>query len=251
MNPMKLVTSMAPLASLWVATSLFSGMAIAPRAMAQTPATIHSEMARVLTVRGTAKVEIPTSITVITLGVELEGKTAAETQEKMAAASSQVVAYLQGQNVDKLQTTGIRLQPQYRYADNVRRLVGYEGNNTVSFEVPTEQAGTIMDQAVQQGATRINNIFFKASEAETEAAQQEALQQATLDAQRQAQAVLSTLNLSSREIIKIEIDGATVTPPPVMQMDVMRAMPASAEASTPVVGGDETVRANVTLMIRY
>ncbi|MGL5131454.1 MAG: SIMPL domain-containing protein, partial [Planktothrix sp.] len=64
----------------------------------------------------------------------------------------------------------------------------------------------------------------------------------------QANAVLSALNLTRREIIGIQVNNAsTAVPMPVMyRTDAVAAAPA-----TPVVGGEQQVRASVTLQISY
>lgn len=72
---------------------------------------------------------------------------------------------LQARNVEKLETTGIRLNPIYRTQnDSPRSITGYSGSNTVRFRTASEQAGKILDDAVQAGATRIDGISFTTSD---------------------------------------------------------------------------------------
>jgi hypothetical protein len=150
--------------------------------------------------------------------------------------------------VERLQTTGIRLNPIYSYENNVQRLTSYSAANTVSFRVSTEQTGTLLDDAVQAGATRIDNVSFTASDSAIAAAQQQALRRATQDAQNQADAVLSALNLTRKDIVGIQINNATPPPPmPVLE----RAALASQSADTPIIGGEQQVQASVTLQISY
>jgi hypothetical protein len=159
-----------------------------------------------------------------------------------------VVDFLRSRNVQQLQTTGIALQPNYDYSNNQRRLLGYIGINTVSFRLSTEQVGDLLDRAVQAGATRLDNISFTATETALGTAQKEALRLAVGDAQAQAEAVLQALNFKSQEIVSIQINGASVPPPKVFQAEVMADR---AVASTPVIGGEQTVTASVTLQISY
>jgi uncharacterized protein len=236
-----------PVAGLSVGLSLTGVVAsslIASPAYAQQEQTM-----RTLTVRGEGKASVATSLTQVQLGVEVQGKTASEVQQEAARRSAAVVEFLQSRSVGKLETTGISLNPQYDYANNRQEIIGYIASNTVSFRVPTEQAGNILDQAVEAGATRIENVSFVANDAAIEAARQQAIQQAVRNAQGQAEAVLTSLGLKQQEIISIQVDGAS--PPPPMPMFRSATMLADAAPSTPVIGGEQEVRASVTLQIRY
>lgn len=215
------------------------------------PAIAQSEpVLRTLTVTGQGRQTTAATLAQVDLGVEIQGRTAEEVQQQVAQRADAVVKLLQSRNVDKLQTTGIRLNPRYDYNNGRSDLVGYVGSNTVSFQVAANQAGPLLDDAVQAGATQIQNISFVATDAAIADAQQAALRAAVADAQRQANTVLSTLNLGPQEIVSIQINGAN---PPIPMPLPARAQLANAEAdvSTPVVSGEQTVEARVTLQIRY
>ncbi|MCA1993523.1 MAG: SIMPL domain-containing protein, partial [Coleofasciculus sp. S288] len=153
------------------------------------PAIAQEQPLRTLNVTGQGVVMIPTTTAQVQLGVEVQGSTAQGVQQEVAQRSSAVVELLRSRNVEKLQTTGIRLNPIYSYENNLQRLTGYSASNTVSFRVPTERAGTLLDDAVQAGATRIDSVNFTAPDEAINAAQEQALRQATQDAQRQANVV--------------------------------------------------------------
>ena len=213
------------------------------------PAMAQEQVLRTLTVTGQGIERIPTTLTQVQLGVEIQGKTATEVQREVAKRTSAVVDFLRSRKVERLQTAGIRLQPNYQYNNNERRLMGYIGTNTVSFRLQTEQVGALLDQAVKAGATRIDGVSFTATEEAISVAQKEALRQATTDAQQQADAVLGTLNFTAKEIVSIQVGGANIPQPRMMQ--AAQFSRAASEESTPVIGGEQTVRASVTLQIRY
>ncbi len=202
-----------------------------------------------LTVTGQGIDRIPTTLTQVQLGVEIQGKSATQVQQQVAKSTAAVVDYLRSRKVERLQTQGISLQPNYQYNNNQRKLIGYIGTNTVSFRYQTEQVGAILDEAIRAGATRIDRVSFTATEEAISVAQKEALRQATTDAQEQADAVLEALNFTAKEIINIQINGAN-TPEPRMMQTAQFARAASPE-STPVIGGEQTVKASVTLQISY
>lgn len=211
---------------------------------------LGQEKLRTLTVSGRGVEMIPTTITQVRLGVEVQGKTAQEVQQEVARRSSAVVALLRSRNVEKLETTGISLNPIYSYNNNVQRLTGYSATNTVSFRLNTEQAGTLLDDAVTAGATRIDGVSFVAADAAIATAQQQALREATQDAQQQANAVLGVLNFTAKEVVSIQVNSANPPQPP-LPLYRREADLANSASTTPVVGGEQQVEASVTLQISY
>jgi uncharacterized protein len=215
------------------------------------PAMTQDQPLRTLSIRGEGIEQIATSIAQVSLGIEIQGKTATEVQSQAAQKSTAVVALLKSRQVDRLQTTGINLSPQYSYDNNKQRLIGYSATNTVSFRIANDKAGAIMDDAVKAGATRIDGISFTASDEAIAAARKKALQAATKVAREEADAVLGSLNFTAKDIVSIQVDGAATPPQPVIMERARMAFASKADAETPVVGGDQTVRAGVTLQIRY
>jgi uncharacterized protein len=213
---------------------------------------------RTLTASGRGIVTIPTTISQIRLAIEAQGKTPNTTQQEAAKRSARVMAYLKTQRVDKLQTSEINLNPTYTNPPNGNpKITGYTATNGISFQVPTDRVGSILDAAVENGATRIDGVSFVASEKAIELAQIKALKQATLDAQRQADAVLGTLNFQRKDVIGIKIDSTSTPAPISVSADIMQASSRQrpkardGEPSTPVVGGEQQVEAAITVDFSY
>lgn len=215
------------------------------------PTMAQEQVLRTLTVTGEGTTRIPTTLTDIRLGVEVQANTAAEAQQSVAQRTSTLVDFLRSRPIERLQTTGIQLQPNYQYENNQRRLVGYTGTNLVSFRIETDAIGNLLDEAVKAGATRIDSVSFTATEAAIAAAQKEALREATSEARQQAQAVLEALQFQSQEIVNIRINGANLPPEPLVRSAETFQSTADAQGTTPVIGGEQTVNASVTLQIRY
>ncbi len=221
-------------------------------ALAQDRGQIQNMLLRTLTVSGRGVESIPTTLTEIRLGVEVQRKTITEAQQEAARRSEAVVSLLRSRpQVEKLQTTGITLNPVYSYNNNTQKLTGYIATNTVSFRVATEKIGMLLDDTVKVGATRIDGINFIATDSAISAAQQQALKKATQDAQQQANSVLSSLNLTAKEIVTIQINNTNVAPPPQPLFQDRTANLAEAKVATPVIGGEQKVEASVTLQISY
>lgn len=208
---------------------------------------------RTLTVSGRGTESINTTIAQVRLGVEAQGKTANEVQTAIAKRSNAVVAFLKSRNVEKLETTGVNLNPVYSYENNKQVLTGYSGSNMVLFRTSNSSAGEIIDQAVKAGASRIDGISFVATDEAIAAAQKVALRRATQEAQAQANAVLSTLNFTQKDIIGIQINNAVPRPRPMdgnESMGLVRAAKMS-DAPSPILAGEQTIDATVTLEISY
>ncbi len=208
------------------------------------------KLPRTLSVTGRGVERIPATKARVSLGVEVGGKTAAQVQQQVAKRSDAVVKLLQSRNVEKLQTAGISLNPTYSYQNSEQRLTGYTGTNTVSFQIATEKSGTLLDDAIKAGATRIDGISFVASDSEIAKAREQAIRKAADDAKKQASALLNSLNLTEREIVSLQIDGAR-PPEPVFAARSEALESGKIAANTPVVGGEQPVEASVTLQIRY
>lgn len=205
---------------------------------------------RTLTVSGKGTINIPTTMTAVRLGVEIQGKTAQIVQQQVAKRSQSVLELLKSSNVEKLETTGINLNPNYSYKDGKQTINGYSGSNIVSFRINTEKSGTLLDDAIKAGATKIEGISFIASDEALAQAQQQAIKKASDDAKKQAASALTALNLKQQEVIGVQINNAT-SPMPFTYSNPAALSQVAENAKTPVVGGEQKVQQTVTLQIRY
>lgn len=211
-----------------------------------------SPTTRTLSATGQGKVNIPATLTLVNLGVEVQGKTAESVQKKAATQSKAVVDFLKAQKVGKLQTAGIQLNPNYNYANGKQNITGYTATNSVSFQVDTSKVGNLLDKAVVAGATRIDRVSFVATDEAMAEAQEEAIALATQAAKKQAEAALGSLKLQQKEIVNIAINPQIAPPTPVpIAMPRNLAAEAAEQAISPVEGGEQTVTAAVTLQVKY
>jgi len=213
------------------------------------PAMAEESMLPTLTVTGQGVKRIPTTITQVQLGVEVQDQTAADVQKEVAKRTSTLVAFLRSHNVEQLQTTGIYLQPNYQYKNNQQQFIGYIGRNMIEFRLSTEQVGSVLDGAVKAGATRIDGLNFTASEEAISAAQKEALRLATVDAQQQADAIFKALNFTPKQIVSIHVNDANVPSPRFRQAEQFSVN--APNVITPVIAGEQNIQASVTLQISY
>ena len=220
-------------------------------ALAQDRGQVQNTLTRTLTVSGHGTETIPTTLSEVRLGVAVQAKTAAAAQQEAAKRSNAVVALLKSRpQVQKLETTGISLNPVYSYNNNTQKLTGYTAANTVSFQISTESIGNLLDESVRVGATKIEGIRFIATDSAISSAEQQALKKATQNAQQQANSVLGALNFTAKEIVSIQINNASPPPPQPLAQYSLEAR-ANDKLATPVIGGEQKVEGSVTLQISY
>ncbi|HBB30749.1 MAG TPA: hypothetical protein DDZ80_11885 [Cyanobacteria bacterium UBA8803] len=237
---------------IWCLAVALFGMTACQSAPARVESGNLEFLPRTITVVGKGDVSIPTTIAQVRLGVEIQGKTAQEVQQQVARRSQSVVELLKSRQVEKLETTGINLNPNYTYKDGKQTINGYSGINTVSFRIATEKSGPLLDEAIKAGATRIDGISFVASDEAIATAQQQAIEEAVGNAKTQADAALSALKVKSKEVIGIQINAANPPQPLNMPMPTAAVQEKiQANSDTPVVGGEQKVQQAVTLQIRY
>ena len=93
-------------------------------------------------------------------GVTTQAPTAQAAMQQNAAAMDKVLQRLDALGIkrDHVQTSGIRLNPQYDYRDgNQPRFTGYEASNNVTIELrDIDAVGRTLDALVQAGATNLS-----------------------------------------------------------------------------------------------
>ncbi|MEN9216503.1 MAG: SIMPL domain-containing protein [Gloeomargarita sp. HHBFW_bins_162] len=205
------------------------------------PQTLAQTKERVLQVTGQALISVPAQLADVEVGVELRGNNAAQVQAEIAQRLDRIIRTLRQKSPEKLTTTGVQLTPLY---GERQQLQGFWGRNTVQFRLPIAQTGAVLDELVSQGANQITRLTFVASESALEQGRTQALQAAVKDAQQQAQTVLQALQLTPKEVVGVTIVHIHSPMPRNLAL-------AEARAVTPIVGGEQTVQAQVTLEIRY
>jgi uncharacterized protein YggE len=143
-----------------------------------------------------------------------------------------------------VQTAGISIYPQYRYAENQPpAITGYQASNTVNVKVrDVSRLGKVLDALVASGANQINGPSFEIDD--PEAAYDEARRNALKKAQARAEMYAATLGLRVRRIVSIN-EGGGYSPPSPMPMMKMAAMET---ADTPVSPGETSLSASLSVV---
>jgi uncharacterized protein len=223
--------------------------AAAPAALAQAAPPAADTMFRATTLNLAAygETRVEPDMATITLGVMTEGKTAAEAMAANAERMTAVVGSLKKAGIaDKdIQTSNLNLNPQYRYEQNKPPiLTGYQASNQVTIRVlDLKKLGAAVDATVNAGANQIHGISFGLVDATTaenaarEAAVKALAGKADLYAKATGHRVSRLVSLS---------EGGGYTPRPPMPMEYAAGARLQAKDSTPVQGGELTVRIDVS-----
>ena len=174
---------------------------------------------------------------------------AADANAAMRANSAQmekVMAAIRAAGIAErdVQTAGIGLFPQYRYAENQPpAITGYQASNTVNVKVrDLDKLGKVLDALVANGANQINGPSFEIDQ--PDAVYDEARRNALKQAQARAAMYASTLGMRIKRIVSIGEGGGMAAPGP-MPMMKMAAMDAG---SPPVSPGETSLSANLDVV---
>ena len=107
----------------------------------------------------------------ISLGVQIEAKTAADAMAQQAAAMNGVFAAVKAAGIAErdMQTGNLSLNPVYEYPNNARpRLTGYQASPTRSTSrfATSKTLGKTLDAVVKGGGNTINGISFSIDQPE-------------------------------------------------------------------------------------
>jgi hypothetical protein len=145
-----------------------------------------------------------------------------------------------------VQTSGVSLNPQYKYEDNkAPQIVGYQASNTVNIKVRNiSKLGAVLDGLADQGANQINGPMFSIDQPEP--VYDQARMDALKKAQERAQTYAKNLNLRVVRIVSIdETNNGGFQP-----MAVLSAAPRAAkEFNSPISPGETTL--SVTLNVVF
>jgi uncharacterized protein YggE len=144
-----------------------------------------------------------------------------------------------------VQTAGISVQPQYRYAENTPpTITGYQASNTVSLRVhDIARLGKVLDALVASGANQVNGPNFEIDKPEP--VYDEARRDALGQAQARAAMYAKTLGLRVRRIVSISEGGGYRQPIPMPMMAMARG---KAEADTAVSPGETSLGADLDVV---
>ncbi len=237
-----------PLRPLLLALSLALGT-VTMTAQAQTaPAYTVPADGTLLNVSAQAEASRVPDVATLSAGVVTQAADGNAAMRQNAEQMAKVVAAIKAAGIPEkdVQTSGISLNPQYRYAENEPpKITGYQASNTVSLKVrDIAKLGKVLDALAAVGANQINGPSFEIDQPEP--VYDEARLAALKKAQARAETYAKALGLRVRRIVSISEGGGGFRPVPMM------AMATDAKAgrmeSTPVSPGETTLSVNLDVV---
>lgn len=201
-----------------------------------------------LSVSAHAEVRRAPDIATLSTGVVTQAADANAAMRANAEQMEKVVAAIRAAGIEPrdIQTSGISLNPQYRYAENQPpAITGYQASNTVNITVrDIGKLGRILDAFVATGANQVNGPSFDIEDKDSvlDEARRAALEKARARADMYAQ----SLGLRVRRIVTISEGGRIDQPGPPMPMMAMRMEKSMAD--TPVAPGENVLTMNLDVV---
>lgn len=226
-----------------VAACALAACAAAPEASAQEDGAIT----RTITVTGQGEASAAPDLAVMSIGVQTEGNTAAAALRQNSAQMSATIKKLKDLGVaDKdIQTSGLSINPRYDYEKNRSnpRVIGFTASNRLTVKLrDLDEAGGVIDQAVQSGANTLGGISFTFSDPKP--LYEKARKDAVARARAQAELLTEAAGVDLGQVLTIQ-DGYVSAPSP---QPVRARMSMAEDSSVPIQAGESSITASVTIV---
>ena len=227
-----------------------------PLALGAAPMTTHAQpLANIgaltdgtlLNVSAQAEARRVPDVATISAGVVTQAADGNTAMRQNAEQMARVMAAIKAAGIAErdIQTSGISLNPQYRYVENqAPSITGYQASNTVNLKVrDITRLGKVLDSLAAQGANQINGPNFQIDQPEP--LYDQARLAALKKARDRAETYAKALGLNVRRIVSIsEGGGGGFRPVPMMAM----AARGKAEMDTSVSPGETEVSVNLDVV---
>ena len=195
---------------------------------------------RKVQVIGMGETRVEPDSAVISLGVQTEASSAQAALNQNNTKMQTLLETLEEADIssEDIQTQTLHLGPRFEFDEDTRTLVGYVATNIVEVRIDDlERLGTLVDEAVNDGANTVENIRFEIRDPEsmTDQARQTAFQ----NARHKAEELADLANASLGPILEIQETSSTPDP-------ILRSAEMVADAATvPISPGSQTVSVEI------
>ncbi|HJS49251.1 MAG TPA: SIMPL domain-containing protein [Gaiellaceae bacterium] len=189
-----------------------------------------------ITVSGVGSVDAVPNEAQMSFGVETRRDTAKAAVSANADAMRKVLNALRQAGGRELATQWVTVYP---FTDETGAVTGYSASNSVSAVSDVADAPALIDAATEAGANNVSGPGLSSSNAD--ALYRQALAKAVAEARLNAEALAKAAGRSLGEITAI-VEGGSVGPEP-----LYRAEAQAADASTPIVPGEQETSATISV----
>lgn len=207
-----------------------------------------------IVVTGKDEVSVTPDMAEMVFQVRTQAATAQECQQKNGEDLNAAIEVLKGLGVEEssMQTSAYGMNPIYDWNSSTQEITGYEMNTSLTVsDVPIDQAGEIISQAVAAGVNSLDSVNYFCSSYDV--SYQEALTKAVAMAQTKAQALAEAGGRTLGGVVNIEeygynpyqryAEGAARN----MAVEETAAASMDAVAAMGVMPGEVQVEAQVTV----
>jgi len=205
-----------------------------------------------ITVSGTGRVLVKPDVADVSLGVNVQRPKAKDSEQAAADQMAKVVAALKAAGVGEtdIQTANVSLQPIYDYSNSSKpTITGYETDNIVTVTIrDISKVGSVIDAAVDSGATSVNGITFRVDDPTSVEAQARAA--AMRDAKAKADTLAGAAGVNITGVASISEVSAAVPMPIYYDKTMAAGAPAAdGRTTTPIQPGN--VETDITVTVVY
>jgi len=208
---------------------------------------LAAEAPRTVTVDGTGSATAEPDLAYVSMAVQARDMDMGRAREQVVRTSQEFLEFCAGLGIEraKIQTTGLTIQPLYRWNDerNEQELQGYHVRRELTVEVvDLDRLGEVLEGAVDRGVNEVSTPRL-ASSREDELHRQ-ALAAAARNAEANARVLADTLGVALGGVMQINASRLPV-PGPMPAFDGI-AMARAAPAAESYSAGDLRFEAQVT-----
>ena len=231
-----------------------STLAVAPNADAQ-ETTPYPSREKTISVTGMASASVKPDQLNINFGVETQEKTAKAALDSNSADMDKIISAIESAGIleSEISTSSFNISPVYNSYENkttgmwTQELVGYRVSNIVKVSTSKlDSAASIIDNAVNAGANRVDSVYFALSPAKQQSLKDDLLGKAITNAKSKAEMALAPLDHKIIGVKMVSLNEFAMPQP--MYGGVAYSMSEAVRAPTPVFSSDQDVTTSVNVV---
>ncbi|MDC0223446.1 SIMPL domain-containing protein [Gammaproteobacteria bacterium] len=187
-----------------------------------------------VTVEGNAEISVVPDRANLNLAVELNGRNLSSMTTRVAETIDAFLTITDGLSINRsdVMTSGVNINPRYRYENKTGRRIfdGYNVSRSIQVDLQNiDLLGSIIERSTGQGINNIAAPIFRFSQEDQVIQSLHTL--AVQDAMKRAEALVDPLNASLGKALKIDASSNQSISPPMMEMRALDMNSSLAEQS--------------------
>ena len=187
-----------------------------------------------VTVEGNSEISVVPDRASLNLAVELNGRNLSAMTTRVAEIIDAFLTITDGLNINRndVMTSGVNINPRYRYENKTGRRIfdGYNVSRSIQVDIQNiDLLGSIIERSTGQGINNIAAPIFRFSQEDQVIQSLHTL--ALQDAIKRAEALVDPLNASLGKALKIDASSNQSISPPMMEMRALDMNSSLAEQS--------------------